>query len=189
MGTPLLSVPVASLALVHAGVHAPGFLSGLWHPFTGLDHLLAMVAVGLWSSQRGGRALWILPLVFPLCATLGSALALLGLPLPGVESGVAVSVLVLGLLVLARAGTALGPASLVVALFALFHGHAHGTELPAGASAALWTSGFALSTALLHLLGLGLGHSTRRWSGSVAVRATGALIAAGGLASLCVAWT
>ena len=170
-------------ALAHTGAeHAFSFASGFKHPWTGLDHMLAMVAVGLWAGLNGGRALWAWPMAFVGVMLAGGALGIAGVPIPFVEPGILASVIVLGLLVLtaARLPVALGAA--LVALFAILHGHAHGAELPAQASALSYAAGFALATALLHAIGVGVAHLAKSASGRLLVRGTGALVAAAGVA-------
>lgn len=174
----------------HMGHGENGFAAGFGHPFSGLDHLLAMVAVGLWAAQRGGRLMVALPAVFVGVMMLGGAVAVAGLPVPFVESGIAASVLILGLLVAAAAKFPAAPSLALVALFAVFHGHAHGTELPSGMNGAAYTAGFALATALLHVVGIALAvgaqkaldASTQQWAlraGGGLVTVAGALIFAG----------
>ena len=116
---------------------ASGFVTGFLHPLSGADHVLAMVAVGLWGAQLGAPAIWVLPVAFPLVMAVGGLMGLLGFPLPGVEVGIAVSAIVLGVMVLAEVRPPLWLAAAIVAFFAVFHGHAHGRELPAGTSALL----------------------------------------------------
>jgi urease accessory protein len=173
----------ASPALAHTGLeHATSFSSGFLHPLTGPDHLLAMVAVGLWAGLNGGRAVWAWPVAFVGVMLIGGVLGMTGVALPAVESGILASVVVLGLLVLtaARVPVALGAA--MVAIFAVLHGHAHGAELPAAASALSYSTGFALATALLHAAGLGLAVLAVREMSRLLVRGAGGLIAACGVA-------
>lgn len=177
----LLLAPGAALA--HAGA-AGGLLSGLAHPVLGLDHVAAMVAVGLWGAVLGRPALWALPIAFPLVMALGAALGLMGLPDPGVETGIALSGVVLGLFVAFRVRPPLGPALGVVGLFALFHGYAHGAEIPAAASPLAYGAGFVAATTVLHLLGIGLGALGSARHGGAAIRALGAAIALAGGAFL-----
>jgi urease accessory protein len=158
------------------------FVTGFLHPLTGPDHVIAMVAVGLWGAVLGAPALWLLPVVFPLVMALGGALALVGLPLPGVEIGIAASGVALGLAVVLRWQAPLLVAAVLVGVFAIFHGHAHGTELPQAASPLLYSLGFVVATGLLHLCGVALGALGRTPRGWAVVRAGGALIAA------CGAW-
>ncbi|MDM7938341.1 MAG: HupE/UreJ family protein [Cyanobium sp. CZS 48M] len=156
---------VPTSAWAHADAHpGGGFVAGLLHPISGLDHVVAMVAVGLWGAVLGPPALWVLPLAFPMVMAFGGLLALLGVPIPGVEIGIAVSGLVMGLMVLFELRPPLALAALIVASFAVFHGHAHGAELPDGSNALLYSLAFVLATGLLHLVGILLGE-TRRWPG------------------------
>ncbi len=169
------------LVLAHAeGGEGIGFLTGLSHPVSGLDHVVAMVAVGLWGAQLGSPAVWLLPVTFPLVMALGGMLGLLGVDLPGVEIGIAVSALVLGLAVASEAKPKLWVAAVLVGGFALFHGHAHGTELPPGENGVLYSIGFVVSTGLLHASGVAMG-LVHRWSaGRVGLRIAGACVAAAG---------
>ena len=172
------SGPVA-LAHVHVGASA-GFAPGFLHPLLGLDHLVAMVAVGLWGAFLGPPAIWALPVVFPLVMAVGGALGIAGLPLPGVEAGIAVSGLVLGLMVAGAVEAPIWLAGLIVGGFALLHGHAHGAELPKGAGALPFVAGFVVATGLLHLAGIALG-GLRLWrGGDWIVRGLGLAIAATG---------
>jgi urease accessory protein len=171
--------PLVAAAHVDAG-RADGLLAGLHHPVSGIDHVLAMVSVGLWGAQLGAPAMWLLPVTFPLVMAAGGALGLVGVPLPGVEIGIALSALVLGFAVSAAWQPPLWVAGVVVALFALFHGHAHGTELPAGASGLLYSLGFVAATGLLHATGIGIGLIHRWHWGRGALRALGAVVAAAG---------
>ncbi len=157
------------------------FITGFLHPLTGPDHVIAMVAVGLWGAVLGAPALWLLPVVFPLVMALGGALALVGLPLPGVEIGIALSGLALGLAVALRWRAPLAVAAVLVGAFAVFHGHAHGTELPQAASPLVYSLGFVMATGLLHLCGVAFGAVGGTPRGWTLVRAAGWLIAAGGL--------
>jgi urease accessory protein len=175
--------PALAWAHVESG-RAEGFLSGLRHPVSGLDHVLAMVAVGLWGAQLGAPAVWLLPVTFPLVMAFGGMLGLAGVPLPGVEVGIALSGVLLGLAVLAEWRPPLGAAAILVGFFAVFHGHAHGTELPAGASGLAYSMGFVAATGTLHALGIAIG-AVHRWrQGRLALRAAGALVATGGLVFL-----
>jgi urease accessory protein len=139
-----------------------------------------MVSVGLWGAQLGMPAMWILPVTFPVVMALGGMLGLLGVPLPGVEIGIAASALVLGLAVSAAWRPPLWAAAVIVGLFAIFHGHAHGTELPAGASGLLYSLGFVVATGLLHAAGIGIG-TIHRWPrGQQFLRVAGGAVAAAG---------
>lgn len=172
--------PLVAWAHVEAG-QADGFLSGLSHPVSGLDHVIAMVAVGLWGAQLGMPALWVLPVAFPMMMAFGGMLGLIGIPLPGVEIGIAVSAVVLGGLILGQVRLPLPAAVAVVAFFAVFHGHAHGTELQPGQNAMLYSLGFVIATGLLHAAGIAIG-LVHRWElGRRALRGAGALVMAGGL--------
>lgn len=156
---------VPTSAWAHADAHpGGGFFAGLLHPISGLDHVVAMVAVGLWDAVLGPPALWVLPVAFPMVMAFGGLLGLLGVPIPGVEIGIAASGLVMGLMVLFELKPPLWLAALIVATFAVFHGHAHGAELPDGSNALLYSLAFVLATGLLHLVGILLGE-TRRWPG------------------------
>jgi urease accessory protein len=173
----------------NAGAHTEsgaigGFLGGFKHPLTGLDHMVAMLAVGLWGAFLGQRAMWTLPVVFPVVMALGGAAGVLGLPLPAVETGIALSGVMLGLLVAFATKPPLWSAAIVVGFFGFFHGHAHGTELPNSANALAYSIGSVVSTGLLHLCGIAFGLIVRWPWGRVAVRAGGGVIAAVGFAFL-----
>ncbi|HRW65764.1 MAG TPA: HupE/UreJ family protein [Candidatus Competibacter sp.] len=178
-----LSLLVASGA-VHAhttGLPHMDLFTGVEHPFSGLDHILAMVAVGLWAAQLGGRALWLVPLTFVLTMAVGGALGLLGVPLPMVELGIAGSVVVLGVLVALASRLPLAVSMSLVGLFALFHGYAHGAEMAAESSALWYGLGFMLATATLHALGIGMALAAGRGVPARLVRVGGAAIAASGM--------
>lgn len=176
---------VAGAAFAHEGAGAAaGFASGFMHPLLGWDHVVAMVAVGLWGAFLGPPAIWILPIVFPLVMAFGGALGVVGVPLPAVEAGIAASAIVLGAMVALAARPPLWVAALIVGAFAIFHGHAHGTELPDAASTIAYSFGFVIATGLLHLAGIAFGLVARWPAGKVAVRAGGALIAVAGVAFL-----
>jgi urease accessory protein len=176
---------LAALWPAHAWAHvekgsAAGLLAGLHHPVSGLDHVLAMVSVGLWGAQLGAPAVWLLPVTFPMVMAFGGMLGLAGVRLPAVEVGIAVSALLLGVAVLAAWRPPLWAASALVGCFAVFHGHAHGSELPAGASGLLYSIGFVAATGTLHAVGIGIGAIHRwRW-GRAALRGAGACVAAAG---------
>ncbi|GFZ81252.1 protein hupE [Elstera cyanobacteriorum] len=175
----LAALTAATPAFAHLDPIAHGSLAaGLSHPLTGLDHLLAMITVGLWSSVIGGRALWAMPLAFVGCMAVGFALALNGVALPFVEPGILASVIVLGLLTAfaAKMPTALGAA--LVGVFALFHGHAHGGEVGDAATLSFGI-GFAISTAALHLAGIAFGLKQKHL---IVTRLSGAAAAAAGVA-------
>lgn len=172
----------ATAARAHTDTDAAGgFIAGFLHPLGGLDHLLAMVAVGIWGSALGMPLLWALPVVFPLLMVLGGIAGIAGLPLPFVETGIASSVIVLGLAILAAWRAPVAVAVGIVAVFGIFHGYAHGTELPQAASPVAYSAGFVISTGLLHLSGIALGALDRLPRGARLVRASGAAIAAAGV--------
>ncbi|WP_037079341.1 HupE/UreJ family protein [Rhizobium sp. CCGE 510] len=181
----ILAFAVASPAFAHEGAGvAGGFSSGFMHPLLGWDHIAAMVAVGIWGAFLGLPAIWALPVVFPIVMAFGGALGILGVPLPGVEIGIALSAIVLGLMVALAARPPIWVAAFVVAAFAIFHGHAHGTELPAAADGVAFAGGFVLATGLLHLTGIALGLLTKWDVGRIAIRALGGGIAMAGVAFL-----
>jgi urease accessory protein len=154
------------------------------HPLLGLDHVVAMVAVGLWGVFLGRPAIWILPVAFPIVMALGGAMGVAGMPLPAVEAGIALSGVILGLLVAFGARAPLWAAVAIVGVFAVFHGHAHGTELPDAANPYAYAIGFVVATGLLHLAGIAFGNLASHPWGNYAVRVAGILIAAVGAAFL-----
>jgi len=176
-----LALAASGTVSAHVGVHPDGvFATGLAHPFIGLDHLLAMVAVGVWAVQLGERQLLIVPATFVLSMVAGALLGKYGVALPQVESMVALSVLALGVLVALAMRARWYWAAPVVAVFALFHGHAHGTEMPEFSGPWLYFAGFTLATAALHALGV---------AGGVALKTRPAILRAGGAAiGLTGAW-
>src|SRR5262249_51995992 len=159
---------------------AAGFLSGFAHPISGLDHVAAMVAVGLWGAQLGAPALWVLPVAFPLVMAFGGFLGFVGVPLPSTEVGIAASAIVLGAAVVFEWKPPLAGAAAVVAVFGVFHGYAHGTELRPGENAALYSMGFVIATGCLHACGIAVGTMHRWRTGANALRGLGAAIAAAG---------
>lgn len=176
---------LAAQASAHTGEGInSGFASGFWHPILGWDHVVAMVAVGMWGAFLGAPAIWILPVVFPLVMAIGGALGIIGVPLPLVETGIALSGVVLGLLVAFAVRAPIWVAAVIVGIFAIFHGHAHGAELPEAFSAYGYAVGFVVGTGLLHLLGIGIGFLTRSEFGTLAVRAAGGVVALVGAAFL-----
>jgi urease accessory protein len=180
---PSLLYPATALAHTRGG-EALGFLSGLQHPISGLDHVLAMIAVGLWGAQLGAPAVWLLPVTFPMVMAFGGMLGLMGLRLPGIEIGIALSAVALGCAVCTEARPQLWVAALLVWLFAIFHGHAHGTELPPGANGILYSIGFVIATGTLHAVGISIG-LVHRWPvGRVTLRAAGAIVALAGVVFL-----
>jgi len=182
----LAAATAAALTLLAAGpafAHtetgvAGGFTSGFLHPIFGLDHLVAMVAVGLWGAQLGRPAIYVLPIAFPAVMAFGGFLGVVGVPLPLVEVGVAASAIILGLSVAFVMKPSLTVAGLIVAAFAIFHGHAHGMELPDAANPLAYGVGFVLATGLLHLTGILIGLLVAFPAGARAVRACGAVFAA-----------
>ncbi|MEP9354186.1 HupE/UreJ family protein [Xanthobacter sp. KR7-65] len=172
------------VAFAHTGVgDAHGFSHGFAHPLGGLDHLLAMVTVGVFAGQLGGRATWAVPVTFVALMAAGGALGVAGVALPFVELGIALSVVVLGLCVASGVKAPLAAAMAVVGFFAVFHGHAHGTEMPADASGLAYGLGFVSATTLLHLAGIGLGLAIARMGaarGERFVRGAGAAVAVAG---------
>jgi urease accessory protein len=171
-------------AFAHGGSMGGGFAGGFAHPLFGPDHVIAMVAVGLWGAFLGTPAIWLLPIVFPLVMAVGGVIGILGVPLPGVEFGIALSAVVLGLMVALAAQPPLWVAAVLVGAFAIFHGHAHGAELPPGADAVAYSVGFVVATGLLHLTGIAFGLLARWPAGRYAVRAAGGAIALAGIAFL-----
>jgi urease accessory protein len=178
-------VVVAGLAGGPASAHtggsiSGGLLGGFTHPLFGPDHIAAMVAVGLWGAFLGPPAIWLLPIVFPLVMAVGGVIGILGIPLPDVERAIAGSAIVLGLTVALALRAPLWFAAALVGFFAIFHGYAHGAELPPGASAVAFSLGFVVATGLLHLAGIAFGLLTRWRLGAIAVRALGGAIAIAG---------
>lgn len=163
-------------------MNTSSFIAGLAHPLSGADHVLAMVAIGLWGVIAGGRALWVWPLSFVSTVLAGFVAATLGLQVPLVEPAIASSIVVLGLLIALAVRAPVWLGAVIAGLFAFFHGHAHGTEaLTAGVELIAYAAGFVLATAALHGIGLGAGLLISRSGGKNFLRATGGLIAAGGL--------
>jgi urease accessory protein len=178
----VLAVMAGGVAEAHtSGGMGHGLASGFAHPFGGLDHLLAMVAVGLWASHASGRAGLAMVAAFPAAMIAGALLAWSGVALPGVEAEIAASVLVLGLIVASTVRPSLPIGCAIVAAFAVLHGHAHGGELPATASSLTYGAGFVLATVALHVAGYGLGRLPR---GRVAARIGGSAIAVAGFVLL-----
>jgi len=166
-----------SFAYAHVGIgETSGFMPGLAHPASGLDHACAMLAVGLWAAQMGGRSVWAVPLTFVSVMALGGALPRLGISLPFVEQGIVLSVLLLGVLIAASVCLPLWLSSGMIGLFALWHGHAHGAEMPAVASGMAYALGFMLATALLHIIGIAFGLGMQRLTRERVVHFAGASI-------------
>lgn len=186
----VLLVAAATLLMAHPafahteGGLAGGFASGFTHPIVGWDHVVAMMAVGLWGAFLGAPAIWLLPIVFPIVMAFGAALGVLGVPIPSVETGIAVSAVVLGLLIAMALRLPLWLAALIVGVFAIFHGYAHGVELPEAANPFAYGVGFVLATGLLHLIGIAFGLLLRWPVGTYAVRTVGGVISLVGFAYL-----
>jgi urease accessory protein len=180
----LATTGLPSAALAHIGGHAGGFTNGLAHPFYGLDHVLAMVAVGLWASQLGRPALWLLPLTFPVVMAVGAVIGWSGVSFPWVEAGIAGSVIALGGAIAFAMRPTLVLSALLVGFFALFHGFEHGASLPAHGTALTYGAGFILATLVLHAVGIGLGLLTGRIPVRFATRTAGGAIAVVGVVLL-----
>lgn len=173
----LAALAFPTLSHAHSEVGAVGGLvSGFLHPLFGLDHIVAMVAVGLWGAYLGAPAIWILPITFPLVMALGGALGVMGLPFPSVETCVALSGVLLGAMVAFAVKPPIWIAALLVGFFAVFHGYAHGAELPQAANAITYAVGFVVATGLLHLFGIAFGYLVRWPAGQIAVRGLGVAI-------------
>ena len=178
----IVAILCAQPAFAHSQKGAAvGFVTGFLHPISGLDHVLAMVAVGLWGAQLGAPAIWLLPVAFPMVMAFGGMLGLLGVPIPGVEYGIAASAILLGAAVMLEFRPPLSLAAGLIGFFAICHGHAHGTELPPNQSALLYSMGFVIATGCLHAVGIGIGTICRWTWGQKLVRAAGAAITTGGL--------
>lgn len=172
----------AGVAEAHpGGAHSHAFASGFAHPLGGLDHILAMVAVGLWAGLAGGRAVWLWPAGFVGAMALGGALGMAGMPMPFVEQGILASIIVLGLAAALAVRPGLVAGLAIAAIAGLVHGHAHGTELPANASGLAYAAGFTLATALLHAAGIALTVAAARFAMPLAVRTAGGLTALAGV--------
>ncbi|MDH4386791.1 MAG: HupE/UreJ family protein [Caulobacter sp.] len=177
----LLALIAAGPAAAHTGAALEGgFVAGFAHPLRGFDHLLAMVAVGIWGAFLGRPLILLLPMVFPTVMAVGGVGGMAGLPFPPVELGIALSVLVLGLAIAFAQRAPVWAACLMVGLFGLFHGFAHGQELPVAGDPLAYSLGFVLATGLLHLAGIALGLLSRYPPGRLALRGAGAAIAAAG---------
>jgi urease accessory protein len=189
MWPPLLLLWPTGASAHILGDQAGGFISGFAHPISGLDHVVAMVSVGLWGAQLGAPAIWLLPVTFPIVMAFGGMLGLMGVPLPGTEIGIALSAIGLGAMVASEARPPLWIAAVLVGFFAIFHGHAHGTELPPDESGVLYSIGFVVATGLLHLTGIGIGLIHRWKAGEVTMRLGGAAVAITGCVFLWEALT
>jgi len=176
----LVLVLLPSVAQAHTG-SIGGFWAGFLHPLGGIDHVLAMLAVGIWGAQLGPPALWILPVAFPMVMAVGGVAGIIGLPVPWVELGIAMSVIVLGSMIALDQRPPLWVAALLVAFFAIFHGYAHGLELPGQVGAVEYSAGFVLSTGLIHLTGILIGFVIKLPSGLHILRAGGTVIVIIGL--------
>jgi urease accessory protein len=176
---PATLVTVPALAHSIAG-SAAGFAGGFLHPLTGPDHMLAMICVGIWGGQLGVPAIWLLPISFPLIMAVGGAFGVVGGPLPAGELLIALSVVVLGTLVALARKLPIAVALIIVGIFAIAHGHAHGVELPGAADALAFTVGFVIATGLLHLAGIAIGVLARWPVGAFAIRACGCGVALAG---------
>lgn len=174
---------LASGAWAHeqGAVGSGSFVTGFSHPFGGLDHMLAMLAVGMWGARLGMPALWALPVAFPMLMAVGGVMGILGLPLPSIELGIALSVVVLGAVILVALKPPLWVAILLVSFFAVFHGYAHGAELPGQSDPLPYSGGFIVATGLIHIAGILIGFVTRLPHGMMALRAGGGAIAAAGV--------
>ena len=175
----------SSTALAHTGEGITGgFMSGFLHPIAGFDHVTAMVAVGILGAFLGRPAIWVLPVVFPLVMAFGGVLGIMGIHIPHIETGIAVSSVVLGLIIALALKMPLWVAAILVAVFSIFHGHAHGTELPNAANPLSYSVGFVVSTGLLHLAGIAIGELIRWPTGVIIARAIGGIIALAGVGFL-----
>ena len=171
----------SSIALAHSDGGGSGFVSGFFHPIQGLDHVVAMVAVGLWGAILKQPSIWLLPILFPLVMAFGGALGVIGIPIPAVETGIAGSAVVLGCMIAFKLRPPIWLSAVIVGFFAIFHGHAHGSELPEATHAAAYSLGFVIATGLLHLVGIAFGFVTRLPKGILAVQAGGTAIIASGI--------
>jgi urease accessory protein len=173
----------SSAAFAHPGHGASSFAAGIAHPFSGLDHIAVMIAVGLWAALKGGRALWLWPVTFVVVMLIGGALGMAHVPVPFVEPGILASVVVLGLLVALAVDLPVWTGAAIVGVFALLHGHAHGSEAAETISGVEYMAGFALATATLHLVGIGFALLMTQAKLRPAIRVAGALcvVVGGGL--------
>ena len=185
VGTAGFALLLSNPAAAHMGTGLPGgFVSGFRHPFSGIDHLLAMISVGLWGAFLGRPLIYALPVVFPAMMVVGAVLGMFVVPLPPVELGIALSVVVLGGCIALSVRAPVWAASIIVAVFAVFHGYAHGKELPSAADPVSYSAGFVLATGLLHVAGICLGFLKDLPNGVVATRSMGAVIATVGIGLL-----
>ncbi len=177
-----------SLAFAHTGIgETSGFVHGFSHPVSGIDHILAMIMVGVFAYQLGGRALWLVPATFVLVMALGGTLGVMGVPLPFVEVGIALSVVVLGAVVALNVRAPVAAAMGIVGLFAIFHGHAHGAEMPESAGGFAYAAGFMIATAFLHAAGIAIGFAIGKASengGRLITQSVGGVAAVAGFGLL-----
>ena len=177
----LAFLPISAFAHAEGEAAGAGFVTGFLHPLSGVDHVLAMLAVGMWGAQLGAPAIWMLPVAFPMVMALGGAAGIIGVPLPSVEIGITLSVLVLGSMIALDRRPPLWGAALIVAFFAVFHGYAHGAELPGQTGAVAYSAGFVAATGMIHLTGIGIGFVVKVPHGSEILRIGGSAIALTGL--------
>lgn len=181
----IVTVLLLSSSIAHAHtegvIDGGGLFLGFLHPIKGIDHILAMLAVGMWGAQLGKPALWALPVAFPLVMAMGGVLGIVGIPLPGIEIGIALSVVVLGTMIALCVKVPLWGAGIIVGFFAIFHGHAHGAELPDAAGALPYSLGFVVATGLIHLIGIGFGMIKEVPKGEMLLRGFGAAFAIAGV--------
>ena len=179
--TLILMLPLSALAHQQGTIGSNALLTGLHHPFSGLDHVLAMLAVGMWGARLGMPAIWLLPVTFPLMMTLGGIAGMLGLPLPGVEVGVGLSVVMLGGVILIGLRAPLWVSMPIVGIFAIFHGYAHGVEMPGQNDPLAYSLGFVVATGIIHIVGIAIGLITRLPHGHTLLRIGGGLITTAGV--------
>ena len=175
---------IGSPAFGHTGSTSADFAGAFNHPLFGPDHIVAMIGVGLWGAFLGQPAIFVLPSVFPIIMACGGMIGILGLHVPAVETGIALSAVAIGMMVAMAARPPLAPAAALVGMFAIFHGYAHGAELPPGANALSYFLGFVVATGMLHLAGISFGLLARWPLGRIAVRAAGGAIAVAGVVFL-----
>ncbi len=181
----LVAAATAGPAVAHSSEgYGDGFIDGFTHPILGWDHMAAMVAVGLWGAFLGAPAIWILPVVFPLVMAFGAVMGIIGVPVPAVETVIALSAVVLGLMIVFAVKPPVVVSAVIVGAFAIFHGYAHGEGLPATTNAFAYAVGFVISTGLLHLIGIAFGLLVKWPAGRVAIRSGGGLISLAGIGFL-----
>lgn len=182
MGLVALVAAIPALASAHPGhEHASSFMTGFMHPMVGLDHLLAMLAIGLWGASLGGRALWAVPVAFVATMLFGGGLVIAGVQIPFIEQGIALSVILIGALLVSAVRFPIVASVSIAGLFAVFHGAAHGVEIPLHTNAMEYGLGFAAATLALHIVGLGFGTTMIRFQTPIVTRVTGSLIALAGV--------